>query len=276
MPPELVDTTLAVLRLAFVFGAGLFLPLILQLLLLFLTGWALKGLAYRSSWVIASFLGLIGVPIHEFSHAAGSLITLAGVAAIKPLIDELGYAFVAAKRPNLVDRVVSSIAPLFGGLLVLWLTATYIIPGFETPTVAQPSVNPQALTSMASVVKESLNQMWGFVKSVFSNLPDLEWRSWRTWAGLYIALSVGIHIAPSSQDLKIFFRALPIVFLITLPLFAWLYFSGSAEQTFLFLQEKVTPAMIRFSTAMTYALILTSFGLGGFLLLYLWQKIRGR
>jgi hypothetical protein len=241
--------------------------------LLFLASWTFQALAVRTSLQVASLLALIGVPIHEFSHAIGSLITLEGVDAVKPLIDELGFAFVVPKRPNLLGKIVSTIAPLFGGIVVLWLTAAYIIPGFELPAVTLPQLNSQDAPSLGTVLKESMNYMWSFLTSIFANLLVLQWKNWRTWIGLYIALSVGVSLAPSSTDLRIFFRALLLALFLSLPLFAWFYFSGNIAESYLTLQESFMPVLLHISTGIAYALLLTSLGVGVFSLLYIWKKI---
>jgi hypothetical protein len=274
VPPELLVTALGALRLAILFVTALFLPLLLQFLLLYVAGWAFSGLAYRVSSTIASLLDLIGTPVHELSHAVGFLITFCGVDAIKLLIDELGYAFVAPKRLHILGRIVSGLAPLFGGMLLLWLTAVYIIPGFEVPTVLPPQLSLDTAASLGTVLKESMDYLGRFLQTAYHNLPGLQWGNWRTYIGLYIALSVGIGIAPSTQDFKIFVAALPTFILLILVLFAWLYLSGDVEATFSTVQQGLFPPLLKFSTAVTYAFVLTSLGVLIFLPLRLLQRVR--
>jgi len=274
VPPELLDTAAGALRLAVLFFTALFLPVMLQLLLLFAAGWAFRGLAYRVSSTIATLLDLIGVPIHELSHALGCIVTLCGVAAIKLLIDELGYAFVQPKRLNFLGRIVVSLAPLFAGVLVLWLTAAYIIPGFETPTVSPPQLDLESAGSLGTVLRETMDYLGKFLRTAYQKLPGLQWDNWRTYVGLYIALSAGIGIAPSDADLKIMLGALPLAALLILGLFALLYLSGDAEATFDALQQALWPPLLKFSTAVTYAFVLTSLGILIFLPLRLLQTAR--
>jgi hypothetical protein len=274
MPSNLLDTALGALHLSLLFFVALFLPVILQLLLLFVSGWFLFRLAFRLSPTLGYLLGLIGVPIHEFSHALGALFTLCGVAAVKPLIDELGYAFVSLRRSNFVGRIVTSLAPLLGGTFVLWLTARYIIPGFEIPTVSAPQLTLENAASLNTVVQEAMNYLGHLVQTAYYDFPSLQWENWRTWVGLYIALSVGIGVAPSGEDLKILLGGLPIAILLIFGLFVWLYSSGNAESSFLALQEGLAPHLLRFSTAVTYGFVLTALGVLVFLPLRLWQKLR--
>jgi len=274
VPPELLDTAFDVLRLAVLFFTALLLPVMLQVVLLFSMGFAFKKLIYGASTTIATLLSLIGVPLHELFHALGCLLTFSGVAAIKLLIDELGYAFVSPKRSNVVGDIVTSLAPLFGGMLVLWLTATYIIPGFAMPTVEPPQLDLESAASLGAVLRASADYLGHFVRAAYENLPGLQWDSWRTYVGLYIALSVGIGIAPSTTDLKIFLAALPLSALLVLALFTLLYLSGDMESQFVAFQQGLWPYLLKFSTAVTYAFVLTSLGMFIFLPLRLFKAIR--
>jgi hypothetical protein len=273
MPANLLDTVSGALHLSLLFFITLLLPAMLQLLLLFIAGWFLLRLAFRTSAPLGYLLGLIGVPVHEFSHAIGALVTLCGVAAVKPVIDELGYAFVSTKRSNFAGRIVMGLAPLFGGTLVLWLTARYIIPGFELPSVSTPHLSLESAASLNTVIRESLDYLSQMVQTAYSGFPSLKWTDWRTWAGLYIALSVGIGVAPSSQDLKVLLEGLPFAGLLAFGVFAWLYVSGHAESTLLALQEGLAVHLLRFSTALTYALVFTTLGVLVLFPLRLVQKI---
>ncbi len=274
MPPEVVDVALGALRLAMLFVTALFLPVMLQLLFLFIAGWAFRRLAEHVAPNIATLLDLIGVPIHESLDAVGCLVTFCGVAAIKPLIDETGDAFVESKRVNIFGRVVVSAAPLFGGALVLWLTATYVIPGFGAATAAPPQLDLESAASPGTVVRESMDYLGRFLQTAYQNLSGLQWYNWRTYVGLYIALSVGIGIAPSSVDLKILIAALPLAALLVLGVFVLLTLSGDVETKFAAVQQGLWPPLLRFSTAVTYAFVLTSLGVFVFLPLRLVQKAR--
>jgi len=271
--PSIIDTVLEASRLALLFFAGLFLPVMLQLLLLFSIGWALRGLMYRVSSNIATLLDLIGTPIHELSHALGSLLTLGGVAAVKLLIDEVSTAFVAPKRPNVISRIVASLAPLFVGTFVLWLTAIYIIPGFEVPTIEPPQLDLASAANLGTVLRESVGYLGRFVQSAYAGLPGLQWDNWRTYAGLYIAFSVGIGIAPSGQDLKIFLTAVPVAAILIVGLFTLLYLDGNLEAQFARWQQTLAPLLLKFSTAITYAFVLTSVGIPILLIVRLFQSV---
>ncbi len=260
MLAELFEVGLAALRLAALFVTALFLPVMLQLLLLFAAAWAFRGLVGRVSSGLATLLDLIGVPVHELSHALACLVTFCGVAAIKPLIDELGYAFVQPRRWNILGRVAASVAPLFGGMLVLWLTARYVVPGLEVASAALPQLDLTSAASIHTVLRESMDFVERFLQAVYANLPSLEWGNWRTYVGLYIVFSVGIGIAPSSADLKILLASLPLAAVLLLGLFTLLYLAGDVEARFVALQQGLWPLLLELSKAIACAFLVTSIG----------------
>ena len=139
-------------------------------------------------------------------------------------------------------------------MLVLWLTAVYIIPGFEAPTVSPPQLDLESAASLGTVLQETMDYLAQFLQTAYQKLPGLQWDNWRTYVGLYIAFSVGIGIAPSDADLKIMLGALPLAALLVLGLFTLLYLSGDVEATFVTLQQVLWPPLLKFSTAITYAL----------------------
>jgi hypothetical protein len=274
MPGGVFDTAFGALRLAWLFVAALCFPLVVQLLLLFFASWALERLAARVSAFVASLLYLVGVPIHEFSHALAALITLTGVVAIKPLLEAPEGAFVISRRSHCLASILISLAPLFGGLVVLWLTATFVLPGFAVPAVEAAQLDLTAAASPGTLLTATLDFLGRFLDTVSVNLLALDWGDWRTYVGLYIAFSVGIAILPSITDLKVFLAALPPVLLAGLGLFAWLYLSGDAEARFLSLQQALLPHLLALSRAIGYAFLLTALGVVVFLPFGFWSWIK--
>ena len=274
MSPDLIDTTLDVLRMALLYAVALFFPVMLQLLLLFAAGRLFFSLATGISSFITTFLVAIGTPVHELSHAFARLITLCGVETIKLVSDEAQVAHVRPKRRHPIGNLASALAPLFGGTLVLWLTATYIIPGFETPTIAPPQLDLESAASLGIVLREALDYLGRFVQAAYEGLPGLQWGNWRTYVGLYIAFSMGIGIAPSPVDVRIMISALPLATLLGIGAFALFYLMGDAGSQFAAFQQGLWPHLLRFSTAVTYAFVLTSLGILVFLPLRLFSEVR--
>lgn len=262
MAPDLVASLLDVLRLTLAMLVALFLPLLAQLFLLLLLGIAYFYLVVYTSRRLASWLVLVGMPVHEFSHAIAFLITLGGVEAIKTLEDDAGAGFVAPSRPHAIDGILASLAPLIGGLTVLWLTSQYVIPHFEVPPVALPRFDIGSMT-LGSVLLEIVHFLASFFEATFLGLLHLHWGEWRTYAGLYIVLSVCIEIAPSPDDLNIVRRYLWVVLLgllILAGVVGVVYWSGDPTTWFERVQAGLIPRMVGFSTAVGTALALTFFG----------------
>lgn len=273
MSSDLLETAFAALHLSVLFTLALFLPVLLQTALLLFVGWALNGLSgvFRP---LRALLGLVGTPVHELSHATASIVTLCGVNAIKLLSDDAGVAFVEPKRSHFVQRILVGLAPLLGGVLVLWLVATYVIPGFEAPVVPPPQLSLDSAGSLGAILGESLDYLGRFLEASFSNLSALQWDNWHTYAGLYIALSVGAGIALSSSDRRYLLRGLPAALLLSWIVFAALYLSGDVESRFLALQEWLVPRLLSFSTVVTSAFVLSIIGIIVLLPLALWRRLR--
>jgi hypothetical protein len=275
MPPELTGTALEILLLSIAFAVALFLPLVVQLALLYVAGWAFIKAVSRVSRTVVSWLGLIGAPVHELSHALACLFTLSSVRAVKLLSDGVGPGFVIPKRPNFLTNIVAGLAPLFGGTLVLWLTAVYIIPGFQVPATPPPQLNLESATAPGTVLNASLAYVAQLAQTAFRSLPYLQGGNWRTYLGLFIAFSVALGLAPSPNDLRGLAAGLPVAIVFGLAGFVLLYLSGNVAPAFATLQQKLLPQLLGFSTAVTYAFLLTSLGTLIFMPLALLLKLRG-
>jgi len=274
MPPELFDTAAGALRLALLFFTALALPVTLQVLLLFGAGIALLSLAGLAARAIVTLLSLVGTPVHELSHALASLLTLSRVAVVKLHSDDAGVGFVASQRSNPLGEIFISLAPTFFGVLVMWLAAVYIIPGFEAPAVHPPQLDLESAASFGAVFGEISDFLVQFLLATYERLLDLQWDNWRTYVGLYVVLSVGIRIVPSAADLKALLWGLPLAALLLFGLFVWLYVSGDALSTFETLQEALWPPLLKFATAVTTAFALAALGILVFLPLGLQEYAR--
>jgi hypothetical protein len=89
-------------------------------------------------------------------------------------------------------------------------------------------------------------------------------------------LSIGISIAPSREDMKLFLRSLPALFALSVLLFTWMYLAGNTGERFLAVQKALLPAVLKLSSVVTYAFLLTTLGAAVFVIPYLWKKLRGR
>jgi hypothetical protein len=273
MSPHLTSTASEIVQpIAFI--VALFLPLIVQLFLLYVAGWAFFKTVKRVSPTLVSWLGLVGSPIHELSHALACLLTLSRVRVVKLLGDWVSPGFVIPKRPNFLTNFTAGLAPLFGVTLVLWLTAVYIIPGFKVPVAMPPQLNLDSAAAAGTVIKASLDYVVQLAKTAFRSLPYLQWDNWRTYLGLFIAFSLALGLAPSPKDLGRLAVGLPIAIGLGLVVLVLLYLSGNLATVLATLQRTLLPQLLSFSTAVTYALLLTFLGVVIFLPLGLLQKLR--
>jgi hypothetical protein len=273
MLAEVLDILLGALRFALLTVIVLFLPVIVQLLLLFWASRILDKFVATISGTLYTLLNLVGTPIHEFSHAVGFLLTFSGVVALKPLLEPGIDAFAAPRKPPpLPLRGVPALAPLFGGILVLWLTARYVLPGFQVPEVALPVLELEDAATLGQVVTSTLDYMLRYASAVLQGLGALQWTNWRTYLGLYFAVSVGIGTAPSPPDVKYFVAALPVTLFLLYALFVPVYLLGDLEGRFVAVQQLLVPPLLAFSTVVIYALLLTLFGIVLCVLLWFLQR----
>jgi hypothetical protein len=243
MSPEQTGPALEMVLLSSAFAVALFLPLVLELFLVYVAGWAFFKIVRQVSPALVSWLGLIGSPVHELSHALACLLTLSSVRVVKLLGDRVGPGFVIPKRPNFLTRIIAGLAPLLGGTLVLWLTAVYIIPGFQVPTLVPPQLNLEGAVTLAAVVKASVGYVAQLAQTALRSLPYLQWENWRTYLGLLIAFSVALGLAPSPKDLGSLATGLPIAIALGLLLVVLVSLSGNTAAILEALQQTLLPLL---------------------------------
>jgi len=147
----------------------------------------------RATWGRAParrlLVGILRSPgniLHEGSHALGYLVAGFRVSRCVPFfLDREGRGYCRAGRswaPWAVPWIATGLAaimPLMVGAVALWGVSRLL-------GVPQ---DPDALTAAG----------W---RRLADTLLGLDYHSWRTWAFLYLALSIGAELAPSEIDLK--------------------------------------------------------------------------
>ena len=194
---------LTVIQLEILFVLALFLPLALQLVVLYLVSrglWRFSGRYFgRGIWALLAF---VGVPIHELSHAAAFLLTGAGVQRLVLFaprgLSEYGGATgvtIPARQPSVVSRLVASIAPFFGCSLAAWLVLRLLLPGFTAADVAAPTpINSPETAGAGQVIGQILSAYPGYLIGAFARL---QWSRWQTYLALYLGASLGMGAAPA-------------------------------------------------------------------------------
>ena len=86
---------------------------------------------------------------------------------------------------------------------------------------------------------------------------------------------MALGLAPSPKDLGALAAGLPLASVLGLVLLVLVYLSGNMAAAFTTLQGTLFPQLLGFSTATTYAFLLTCLGVLLFLPLSLLQTLRG-
>ena len=140
----------------------------------------------------------LGAVVHELSHAIFCFLTRAKIVEIKIFSEKPHVTHTKAKLP-IIGEMLISLAPIAGGLLVLFLINKYFLVGhFRIP--------------------EFSNWQDVFL-APFKLLPQINLFSWQSWLTILLFLNVGAMIGPSLQDLKNIWPVILILFFFN---YSWL------------------------------------------------------
>jgi hypothetical protein len=164
------------------------------------------ALGYASNWINWRFLNhrivrlsyYAGTIVHECSHALVCLLTGARIQKFRVLSREPQVVHGQSKIP-FVGGALISIAPLFGGLLFLWLMNQYLLGGAFS--FGQ---------SGADWFRPATNAL-----GLLAQLRPLEWQSWLL---VFMALNIGAMLGPSIQDLRNMWPMLLVMCFVPSPL----------------------------------------------------------
>ena len=207
---------------------NLFLPLIIQILILYLLSRLLDRLILkrigRTLYLITQWPGVV---VHELSHFVACLITFTRVHSLKlftPSGDSLGSVSHAKSR-NPIKNIIISIAPLFGVTAVIWLLIKFLIPELYfsvTNPIDKALADFSSLQNFFSFSKEYFQIYWNYMVDLWQNI---DFTKWQTYLFIYLMLSLGAHAAPSKEDLKHTFwgiGGLAVIFIILYYIGSWL------------------------------------------------------
>jgi hypothetical protein len=258
---------LTVIQLETLFILALFLPLVLQLVVLYLVSrglWRFSGRYFgRGIWALLAF---VGVPIHELSHAAAFLLTGAGVQRLVLFaprgLSEYGGATgvtIPARQPTFISRLVASIAPFFGCSLAAWLVLRLLLPGFTAADVTTPvPIGSPETAGPGQVIGQILGAYPGILIGAFARL---QWTRWQTYLALYLGASLGMGAAPSREDFRHFFPALLGLLVVLLPVFALIQLFSDPAAMLARFQTIAGIVTVPIGAALIYATVFSSIAL---------------
>ncbi|MBI5134398.1 MAG: M50 family metallopeptidase [Candidatus Taylorbacteria bacterium] len=172
----------------------------LVILLVVLAGYASNWLNWRFlDSALTRLLYYLGAFVHEGSHAVLCLLTGAKISEFQVFSAQPHVTHGKPKLP-LIGSTLISIAPLFGGLLFLFLVNRFVLGGH---------FSFEAVLDWRSLLREPLEL-----------LGQMRIYEWQSWALALLLLNVGAMIGPSTRDIKNIWPALVILFFIPVPALA--------------------------------------------------------
>ncbi|MBI5037133.1 MAG: hypothetical protein HZC01_00270 [Candidatus Kerfeldbacteria bacterium] len=184
---------------------NVFLPLVLQLLVLYGVSQAIDRLVLRylgRGWYLA--LTWPGVVVHELSHFVGCIITFTRVTRVElfhPHGNTLGMVEHVQTR-NPIKNIIISIAPLFGVTFIMWLLTRWAMPTFyhdQLGVVRGALQDADTYSHFFSLSGAFISQYWD---SLTELLSVIDFGQWQTYLFLYLMITLSSHAAPSNVDLK--------------------------------------------------------------------------
>jgi hypothetical protein len=153
------------------------------LILIVIFGYISNWLNWRFlNYKATRFLYYIGAFIHESSHAILCLVTGAKVYEYN-VISSQPHVTHGRPRLPLIGNLLISSAPIFGGLLFLFLVDHYLLGGRFAPAAFNGQWN--------SLLWEPLR--------LLAQMRPLEWQS---WVMAILLINAGAMLGPSPQDIK--------------------------------------------------------------------------
>jgi len=147
------------------------------------------------------FFVLIGVIVHELSHALVCLLTGAKIYSMNFFAKEGGYVKHGRSKLHFIGNALIAMAPIFGAFAALWGLSYYF--GLRLNFSA---VNFSG--GFAENLKIFFRSGWDLFRQGYGN--------WQFWALLYLIISITAALAPSKQDFKNAIWGLLFLFLIGL------------------------------------------------------------
>lgn len=170
-------------------------------------------------WNAVVITSIIGVPIHELSHAILCLIFRHKISKMVLLQkrDEdgtLGYVNHSYNTASIYQQMGNffiGVAPIFGGISVIIALMYYFIPNSYNDFIAISLNNLQVQTIDGNTIKGILESYWELIKIIFSiqNFTNPYFLLF-----LFLSICISTHISLSSADIKGASKGLIMIFII--------------------------------------------------------------
>ena len=166
-------------------------------------------LGYTSNWLNWRFLNYkinhllyyLGAFVHETSHAILCLLTGAKISQYKVFTEQPRVVYSKPRLP-VIGNLLISIAPMFGGLALLFFVNKYLL------------INEYSMPLFSN---------WKFFLSDFLRfLKQIDLTQWKNFILLFLLLNIGAMISPSGRDLKNVWFLIIILLFIPWPFFTHL------------------------------------------------------
>ena len=157
---------------------------------------------YTSNWLnwrllnykITHFLYYIGAFVHESSHAFMCILTGAKIQEFKVLSTQPQVTHGRSKIPFIGGALIST-APIFGGLIFLFIVNRYILGGHF------------------SIIQSDVT--WNTAVFTFINLiTEIKIWEWQSWVMILLLINAGAMIGPSIKDAKNIWPVIIILFFV--------------------------------------------------------------
>jgi hypothetical protein len=195
--------------------------ILIGLLLGILRTYSIRNLQRGFGGKAVMLTGIIGVPIHELSHAIFALLFGHKITEIKLLQKPdgngvMGYVQHSYNQNSIYQQIGNffiGVAPIFGGVISIITLMRFIIPQAYNRFISILTRSLQITELNKSTIDGIISSYEGLIKSIFSfnNFQNPYF-----YLFLFMAICISSHISLSSADIKGASRGLGIIFLIIL------------------------------------------------------------
>lgn len=246
------------------------LPIVVCCVILFLLArWQAQRVMETFGWKGILVTGWLGTPVHEISHAIACVCFLHSVQEVSlfkpnPSTGQLGYVKHSYNPKNPYAAILGNtfipMAPFVGGALVILLLTHFLVPEFASPSKGFPSGPDFSSETLLnpSHYRPLLNKTWGYLNHLKSTVMRRElYERWQFYLYLYLVFCIAMHLAPSGEDFKNFWK--PLLWFILL-----LFVANFIARFFVDFSRKVldflSPHVLTLTGILTFAIVVSLIG----------------